>query len=70
MTDKLLEFAAELDQDPELQKRYLTAPNEILQAFSVQESDIESLMSEDITAIKVRLGMSGMKAVVVIHKPQ
>lgn len=69
MKDKLTEFANALDQDPALQNKYTQNPRQTLEAFGVDEADITLLLSEDMKAIKDRLEMSGMKAILLISKP-
>lgn len=66
MSDPLFEFINKLDQDPQLQQQYRQAPKETLVRNGVAEDDIKLLLEADIESIKERLGMSGIKAVVIV----
>jgi hypothetical protein len=68
MTDKLVELANELDQDPSLQSRYKENPRQTMIDFGVAIEDVDLILSNDTAAIKDRLEMSGMKAFTIISK--
>ena len=68
MTDKLTEFVNELDKNPELQERYKENPRQILESFGVAPNDIDLILGNDLSALKERLEMSGLKANVTISK--
>lgn len=70
MSDKLVEFAIALDQDPTLQKRYTTNPEKTLKEFGVEDNDVSLLMGDDLSAIKERLALSGLHAILNISKPK
>ncbi len=66
MSDPLIDFINKLDQDPEVQLEYSKAPKETLIANGVSNKDVTLLLSGDLNAIKERLGMSDIKAILII----
>ena len=67
MKDKLVEFVNALDQNPQLQQEYSQDPRYTLDNFGVALKDIELLLSGDISAIKSRLNMTGITALVIVR---
>ena len=66
MTDRLVDFVNALDQDPVLQDKYSKDPKATAEAFGVSSDDVSILLGDDSEALKKRLDMVGLKAVVWI----
>ena len=66
MTDKLVEFVQELDQNPELQKKYQDDPKAVAEAHGVSAEDVDILLSNDMDAIEKRFEIEGVKKLIKI----
>lgn len=66
MTDKLVDFVQELDQNPELQEKYQTDPKTVAEHYGLSAEDVELLLSNDIDAIEKRFEIEGIKKIVRI----
>jgi hypothetical protein len=67
MTDKLVEFVQELDQNPELQEKYQANPKEVAESYGVAADDVELLLSNDMDALDKRFEIEGVKKFVRIQ---
>ncbi|WP_100657024.1 hypothetical protein [Alteromonas flava] len=63
MTDRLVEFVTELDQNPKLQEQYKVSPRATAESFGVEEKDLDLLFGGDQAALKERLEMAGLKSI-------
>lgn len=66
MTDKLVDFVQELDQNPELQEKYRSDPKTVAEGYGLNAEDVELLLSNDIDAIEKRFEMEGIKKILRI----
>ena len=67
MTDQLVAFVQELDQNPELQQKYKDDPKGTMEAFGVSKEDLDIVFSGDTEALKNRLEMAGLHGIVWIR---
>lgn len=67
MTDQLVAFVHELDQNPELQQKYKADPKGTMEAFGVSDKDIDLVFGDDTEALKNRLEMAGLHGIVWVN---
>lgn len=67
MTDLLVAFINELDQNPELQEKYKQNPRQVAESFDLPESDIELLLTNDKEAFQKRFEQEGINSIVWIQ---
>ncbi|GEM_PF-209045 len=70
MTDKLVDFVNELDQDPKLQEEYKQNPKEVAERYKLEGEDLRILLENDMEAIKKRFEQEGIKASIRISHSQ